>query len=319
LVLDFLERARQILILTHNNPDGDALGSARALALTLAASGRRADLALTGTWTQALSFLLADLSVIDFPDDFSAYDLVTLLDCHSLGRLEKIGLQTFSADSSLVVIDHHPLKEAEKTGAAWFLDPTASSTGEMVWRLLSAMNLNRPLAAEEALLLAMASDTGFFSQNNTTTTTFKAAADLVERGVSLEAVHRHLRGNWPLKYFKLMGRTLDSLKLYCGNRLAVMTVTPDDLRAVGAVMADTENLVEIGRGLAGVTLSVLVKDNGLGGIRVSLRSREPVNAANLAALFGGGGHRQASAYNDSQAATVEEAVDNLLARVDNFL
>ena len=317
--LDLLDQARRILVLTHHNPDGDALGSTRGLALTLAASGRRADLALTGSWTQSLSFLLADLPVIDFPDDFSAYDLVALLDCHCLSRVERAGLKALPPGLPMLVIDHHPLSAEEKAEAHWLHEPAASSTGELVWLLLSAWGQNPPREAAEALLLAIASDTGFFSQNNTTAGALRAAADLVERGGRLETVHRHLRADLTLKRLKLKGRALDSLKLHLGGRLAVMTVTPADFSAAGADMTDTEDLVELGRALAGVSLSALIKDDGRGLIRVSLRSREPVSASALAGLFGGGGHRAAAAYNDHLAATVEEAAANLLARAESFL
>ncbi|MDR2726002.1 MAG: DHH family phosphoesterase [Candidatus Adiutrix sp.] len=320
LVLDLLGRSGHILILTHNNPDGDALGSARAMALTLGAAGRRVDLALTGVWAQHLSFLLEDLSIIDFPEDFSGFDLIALLDCHSLSRLERAGLSTLtSACPPMVVIDHHPLDGEKKAEAGWLLEPTASSTGELVWRLLSALNLSPSPEALEALLLAIASDTGFFSQNNTTAAALRTAADLVDRGGSLETVHRHLLEDLPLRRLKLMGQALDSLSLHFDGRLAIMVVTPASLRAAGAVMADTEDLVELGRNLAGVTLSALVKDEGTRRVRVSLRSRNPVNASALAGLFGGGGHRLAAAYNDPQAVTAEEAVTNLLARVESFL
>jgi len=320
LALELIGRSGRVLILTHHNPDGDALGSARALALALGAAGRRVDLALTGTWAQNLSFLLADLSVIAFPDDFSAFDLIVLLDCHCLSRLERDGLTDLAAaDPPLLAIDHHPLAGDQKVGAGWLLESTASSTGELVWRLITALNLDPPPEAREALLLAMASDTGFFSQANTNAATLRAAADLVERGGSLETVCRRLREDLPLRRLKLMGLALDSLRLCCGGHLAVMVVTRADLGRVGAVMADTEDLVELGRSLAGVTLSALVKDDASGRFRVSLRSREPVNASALAGVFGGGGHRLAAAYNDPQAATAEEAVTNLLARAENFL
>ena len=320
LVLDLMGRAGHILILTHHNPDADALGAARALALTLGAAGRRADLALNGAWAQQLSFLLEGLSVIDFPDEFSAFDLIVLLDCHCLGRLERKDFTALPADGPpLVVIDHHPLMGEEKMEEGWFLEPTASSTGELVWHLLSALNLNPPPEAREATLLAIASDTGFFSQNNTTASALRVAADIVEQAGSMDTIQRHLRGSLPLRHLKLMGLALDSLSLHCDGRLAVMIVTPADLNSVGAAMADTEGFVELGRNLAGVTLSVLVKDDGSGCPRVGLRSREPVNASALAELFGGGGHLLAAAYKDPLAATVEEAVTNLLARVEDFL
>ncbi|MDR2935594.1 MAG: bifunctional oligoribonuclease/PAP phosphatase NrnA [Candidatus Adiutrix sp.] len=323
LILELVGRARHILILTHHNPDGDALGSARALALTLEAAGRSAVLALTGTLDQHLSFLLEGLSIVDFPNDFSAYDLVVLLDCHCLTRLERKELAVSLPDGSppLVVIDHHPPGDRGKAEAGFYIKPAASSTGELVWHLLSALNLSPPPEAREALLTAMASDTGFFSQSNTTAAALRAVADFVEMsgGHLVETVHRRLREDVPLKRLKLMGLALDSLRLHFDGRLALMAVTPDTLKAAGAVMADTEDFVELGRSLAGVTLSALIKDNGSGRLRVSLRSREPVSASALASLFGGGGHRLAAAYDDRLAATAEEAAANLLARAENFL
>ena len=321
LVLDLMGRSGHILILPHRNPDGDALGSARALALALGSAGRRVDLALLGEWDQNLSFLLADLSIVDFPDDFSAFDLIVLLDFNSLSRLERPGFEAFpAAGPPIVVIDHHPLRAGEKIKENWFLEPTASSAGELIWHLLSALDLKPSPEARDALLLAIASDTGFFSQNNTTAAALRAAADMVEMGAYLEMIRRRLYADLPLRRLKLMGLALDSLKLYCDGRVAVMALTPDTFKAAGATQADNEGIVELGRNLANVTLSALVtvKDWGVAP-RVSLRSQEPVDASALAQHFGGGGHRLAAAYNDSAAATVEEAVTNLLARVESFL
>ena len=319
-VIELVGRARRILLLTHHNPDGDALGSAFALARILGRDGRQVDLALTGFWSEHLSFLLDGLSLVEKPGVFSGYDLVVLLDCHTFGRLGEDG-STADDLPALVVIDHHPLTEGEKAGENWFIQPAASSTGELVWLFLKACRLQAPPEAAEALLLAIASDTGFFSQSNVTAGTLEAAAGLVEWGGCLERVHRRLKADLPLRRLKLMGSALDSLRLHCGGRLAIMAVTPDLLEKAGAVMADTEDLVEMGRSLAGVTLSALIKDEGrgVGRVRVSLRSREPVNASALAGFFGGGGHRLAAAYNDPEAATAEEAAANLLARAERCL
>jgi phosphoesterase RecJ-like protein len=221
----------------------------------------------------------------------------------------------------VVVIDHHLLTEGESAGEHWLLDAKASSTGELVWRVLGELGWTPPPAGLTALLLALASDTAFFSQANATPETLLAAADLVTAGGSLEEVNRRLRQGQPLRRLKLMGLALETLRIHFDGAMATMLVTPAMLKTTGAVMADTEDFVELGRSLAGVSLSALIKDAGRGPdtIRVSLRSQGRVDAQGRARLFGGGGHRQASAYTEPTAADAAEARANLLSRAEQFL
>ena len=322
-----LRASSRVLVLTHHNPDGDALGSAAGMALTLIETGREADLYLAGTWAEHLNFLLEGLSVKTSLDDPAGYDLVILLDCHSFDRLGPGGrtladrLAQVPEPAPLMVLDHHLLGPGEKIGANWMLDSGASSTGELVWGLIRDLGWVPPRAALQALLLAITSDTGFFSQSNSTAAALRAAADMTELGGSLEEVDRLVNKGLPLRRMKLMGLTLATLTLHFQGRLATLAVTPEMLAEAGAVMADTEDFVELGRSLAGVSLAALIKDSGRGPgeIRVSLRSREEVDASALARLFGGGGHRQASAYNDPRAESAAEALENLLARAEEFL
>ncbi|MDR2826663.1 MAG: bifunctional oligoribonuclease/PAP phosphatase NrnA [Candidatus Adiutrix intracellularis] len=321
--LELLNRSRKILILTHHNPDGDALGSSAALARTLIGQGRQADIALIGAWAERLNFLLTGLFLVELPDNLAVYDLLLLLDCHSFDRLGPAAkkLAVMKNRPPVLVVDHHPLDEAETFKAVWLHQTSASSTGELTWALIKAWGVIPPLLAVEALLVAITMDTGFFTQNNTTATSLRAVADLVDLGGSLDQVNRQLKNDLPLRRFKLMGLVLNTLTLYCGGRLAVMIVTPAFLEQTGAVITDTEELAEMGRQVVGVILSALVKDvgQGFGTIRVSLRSRESLDASALARVFGGGGHRQAAAYDDPHAGTAGVAVDNLLRWAEIFL
>lgn len=327
IIADLFRRAERVLILTHHNPDGDALGSAAGLALTLESQGRRADVYLAGTWSEHLEFLVEGLRRAPGLDDVDGYDLLVLLDCHDFDRVgpeaERLR-KTLAARRSplpIVVVDHHLLVAGEEAAETWLHNAAASSTGELVWTILRSLGWRPPAQGLQALLMGLGSDTGFFSQTNTTAEALRAAADLVDLGGDLEAIHRRIKNNWPLRRLKLMGLVLDSLAVHFGGRLATMLVTPAMLAETGAVMADTEDFVELGRGLAGVTLSAIVKDvgGGPGTVRVGLRSREDVNAQGLARLFGGGGHRQAAAYNDARALNADEARANLLARAADFL
>ncbi len=326
-ILDLFRRAERVLVFPHHNPDGDALGSAAGLVHALTAQGRTVGLHLRGSWADHLGFLLKGLPLIDAGAEFPDADLLVLLDCHSFDRLGPGGraaaahLAKLPSRPPLVVIDHHLLTEEEAPGEHWLMDSRASSTGELVWSFLRELGWTPPTEGLTALLMAMASDTGFFSQTNTTPEALRAAADLVAAGGSLEEVNRRLRQGQPFRRLKLMGLALDSLELHFGGALATMLITPDMLKRTGAVMADTEDFVELGRSLAGVRLAVLIKDAGQGPntIRVSLRGVGRVDAQGLARLFGGGGHRQASAYNDPAAGNAAEALANLLARAEKFV
>lgn len=325
--LELFRRSRRALILSHHNPDGDALGSSAGLALTMAGNGCRPALHLAGSWSEHLGFLVDGLEIDEKLENPAQYDLAVLLDCHSFDRLGPGGrtvaarLAKTPSPIPLAVVDHHLLLEDEEPKSAWVVRPEASSTGELVWEILKALGWTPPRPALQALLVAVATDTGFFSQTNTTPEAFRAAADLVALGGNMEEVSRRVRETRPLRALKLKGAVLESLEVGAGGKMALMRVTPDMLAKTGALMSDTENFVEMGRDLTGVTLAALIKDSGegRGSVRVSLRSREGVDAQGLAKLFGGGGHRQAAAYNDPEAADAAEAAANLTARAEAFL
>lgn len=326
-ILTLLEGAKKVLIFSHVNPDGDALGSSVGLAAAIAARGGQADLYLSGEWSSHLDFLLEGVSIKRDLNSLASYDLLVLLDCHSFARLGDAGkvvlkkLKELSNEPPLVVIDHHLEAKDEKAGGHWLHCSSASSAGELVWALLKKMNWSLPHNGVQALMMAVASDTGFFTQSNTTAGALQAASDLTALGGSIEELYRQVKKNWPVRRLRLMGLALNSLGLYFGNRLAIMVITPEMLRITGATMSDTDDFVEMGRNLDSVNLSALIKDvgNGPGTVKVSLRSRSAVDASSLAKLFGGGGHRQASAYNDPQAEDAESAMANLLAVAEQFL
>lgn len=318
-----LRQASRLLIIAHHNPDGDALGSAAGLALTLISQDRQVDLLLRGGWPDNLSFLLQGLQVRSDLEESPDYDLVVLLDCHAFDRLGP-GFEALAAKLSglpLLVVDHHLLAAGEEYRDSWIIRPDAAATGELVWNIIRELGWTPPRGAQQALLLAMSSDTGFFTQSNTTAGTLRAAADLLELGGDLSEINRIVRQDLPLRRLKLMGRALDTLTLHFQGRLSTMMVDQQMLEETGARLADTEDFVELGRSLAQVKLAAFFKAKGQepGSIRVSLRSRAPVDARALALSFGGGGHREAAAYNDPDASDIQTAMENFLARAESYL
>lgn len=318
-----LRQASRLLVIAHHNPDGDALGSAAGLALTLISQGRQVDLLLRGSWPDHLSFMLQCLRVRRDLEGSLDYDLVVLLDCHAFDRLGP-GFEELADKLSglpLLVVDHHLLADGEEFRDSWIIRPEAAATGELVWNLIRELGWTPPREAQQALLLALSSDTGFFTQSNTTAGTLRAAADLLELGGDLAEINRIVRQDLPLRRLKLMGLALETLTLHFQGRLSTMMVDQRMLQETGAHLADTEDFVELGRSLAQVELAAFfkAKGQGPGSIRVSLRSREPVDARALALSFGGGGHREAAAYNDPEASDIPTAMANFLARAESFL
>ena len=326
-LLELFRTKKRFLLITHHNPDGDALGSSAALALTLLQADKCVDVLLLGSWTERLDFVLEGLSVVSDPLTMQDHDVTVMLDCHNLDRLGDDwptvaeALKKLPSSPPMVVIDHHQVSSTENPTPLWFLETGASSTGELVWEVCSALNWKPPHEALQALLLAMASDTGFFSQANTSSSCLRVVAKLLDLGGKLNDINRKVRGELPLKKLKLLALGLDSLTTHFDGRVAVMIITPAMVEKAGALLSDTEDMVEWGRNIAGVTLSALIKDygKGPGTLRVSLRSHFPVEARSLALKFGGGGHLEASAYNDSTAKNVEEALANLLSQVEDIL
>ncbi len=325
--IDALEKATQVLILTHHNPDGDALGSAVALALTMEQRGKKIALHLAGSWPENLDFLLPGFTQNNDFANLESYDLILFLDCHSSSRLgEKSAealenaLASMANPPTIAVIDHHPLEDGEDLKDTWFLVPETSSTGELAWGAVKALNWQAPSEALDAFLLAMSTDTNFFTQTNTSGETLRVASDLVDRGASLSRVNRRLRLNQPFRRLKLMGLALGSLELHFEGLLATMLVTPEFLAQAGATMSDTEDFVDMARSLAGVQIAALIKDSGEGPgyIRVSLRGNE-LDVRPLAQHFGGGGHPKAAAYQDSNSTTCLEARARLLAHAESYL
>jgi phosphoesterase RecJ-like protein len=303
---EFLERlvsARRLIILGHHNPDGDALGASLALALALGEMGREVQVGTSGKIAPNIMFLLEGVPGLcrEFrvprdlrPED---WDLAVFMDCHGPERVwpDHAG-EGFGFLPPYLVIDHHVHTEPLSGCEGLFHDPEASSTGEMVARILKALRAPFPPQVLEAILAAIASDTGFFTQANTTASALRETADLVGLGGDLEGVNNKLNQSFSLARMRLLHLSLGSIELFRGGQVAAMFITSDMLERSGAALEDSEGFVDFPRAVKGVALAALFKEDGRGRVKVSLRSRYPVSARAVAASNGGGGHVLAAAY-----------------------
>ncbi len=297
-IVEAVREKGHILLATHFNPDGDALGSLLGLAEILEGMGKRVVRFLEEPVTHLYRFLpgcgqiQTDLDVVrafvrDAGDDF----LALCLDCgdaHRLGRHSE-ELVTFRP---LMVIDHHKGNNGFGDGA--WIEPHRSSTGEMVYDLAAALGAEVSERAAECLYAAINTDTGSFRYESTSSHTFAVAGALVECGVRPEVIAHQLYDNYTLGRLRLMQEVLGTLEMHERDRIAIIRVTQNMLERTFTTMDDTEYFINFPRAVATVRVAVFLKEIEPGRISVSLRAKGQVDVSMIAAQFGGGGHRNAS-------------------------
>jgi phosphoesterase RecJ-like protein len=287
-----LKEAYRVLITCHRNPDGDALGSELGLAEMAAQFGVQAVIVNRDRTPANLGNLPgADrIQVCDeLPEDFpTAYDLVITVECPGLDRTGYEGLTRVP----ILNIDHHPANPAY--GVVNFLDEASPAVGEMVWLMYVEAGLAPSADAATNLFVALSTDTGDFRYSNATGRAFRAAAEMVDAGARPTRVANWVHNHRSLASVRLLGEALQTLRIMCGGKLAVITADQGAFQRAGAGPEDTEEIVNIPRSIAGVEAVAYFKQWEDGTVRVSLRSRGEVNVRAVAESFGGGGHVNAA-------------------------
>ena len=312
----FLDRHARVLLTTHENPDGDGVGAAVALACHLKALGKDARIVVTPSLPENLRFLDSEGWIEAFEPDGIHRDLAAwpdawlLIDAsepHRMGALFA-AFETTRADRAC--LDHH-LKDAPKGFDAEFTDSSASASAELVYDLVRPrLDGDLPPLMAQALYAGLVSDTGNFRHSNSTPKVHQAAADLIAQGIHPARTFNALYQTATPAKLRLFGRAMGGLQLRDGGRFAYVAVTKQDLDACGATHEDMDELVEEPRKLKGVEVAALFSEAADGRAKVSLRSRERVDVNAVCRKFGGGGHRLAS------GAKLDLPLDVFIAQVE---
>ncbi len=304
-----LRCARRAMVTSHASPDGDALGSELALVDLADALGVAALIVNRDPAPPSL----ADLPGIErvtvsaqLPVDFPAgFDLVVTLECPGLDRPGLEGLDRLP----ILNIDHHRANECY--GEVDYLDEEAPAVGEMVWRMFAAAGVTPEVTTATNTFVALSTDTGDFRYSNATPRAFRAAAEMVAAGAQPDRVAEWIHHRRSPASVRLLGEALATLELRCGGRLASLQLTPEAFRRAQATPAETEELINLPRAIAGVQAVALFKQWEPGVVRVSLRSKGEVDVRRVAASFGGGGHRNAAGC--TLSGDLPEAAEPVLA------
>lgn len=304
-----LRGAGRVLILSHQYPDGDTLGSAAALCRGLRWLGRRAAVRCSDEIGPKYAFLFRGL-----PDDEFEPDLCCAVDIADRGLIGEPLLSKWG-DRVGLCVDHHPSNT--RYAARTLLDPKAAATCEVVFDLLKALSVPLSPDIAAALYTGITTDTGCFKYTNVTPRTYRIAADLVETGIDAPGINREMFDTKSRARLEMERRVLDSITFDCGGEVAMILITLAMIRESGAKEDDLDGLATIPRGIEGVRVGVTLREKQDGGWKVSLRAREPANASEICARFGGGGHRGAAGC--TLNLPLEQAQEQMLRAVREHL
>jgi phosphoesterase RecJ-like protein len=299
-IVEAVRSKGHVLLATHFNPDGDALGSLLGLAEVLEGMGKRVLRYLEEPVSHLYRFLpgcgqiQTDMAKVREFIAQAGNDLLTVcLDCGEEKRLGRYH-QELSGFHPLLVIDHHRGNSGFGDGA--WIEPHRSSTGEMVYDLAVALGAEVSTRAAECLYAAINTDTGSFRYESTSSHTFAVAGELVRRGVRPETVATNLYDNYTLGRLRLMQEVLATLEMYERDRIAIIRVTQKMLERTFTTMLDTEYFINLPRAVSSVRVAVFLKEIEPNHVSVSLRAKGQCDVSLVAGQFGGGGHRNASGF-----------------------
>jgi bifunctional oligoribonuclease and PAP phosphatase NrnA len=320
LVIEELRQADKLLLTTHENPDGDALGSLLATHQLLSWLGK-----------DSVMFMAADEFPLPHeyrhmnfngvlnapPDDFSERTIV-FLDCGNIDRMPVDFLQ--QADLHILNIDHH--HDNTRFGTVNLVVPDASCTAEIVFRIAKQLEVEITPETADALYVALVTDTGRFMYENTTAEAHRMAAELIELGVDVHDVYRRLYEDLPFSRLQLLGRALERVSRYDGGVLTATYLTRADYEETGSLETDSEGIVDHIRSVEGTKVAALIREllsDGRVGVRkVSLRATDgSVDVSRIARSHGGGGHRQAAGF--STELPLEQLLERLRVEVGEQL
>ncbi|HHX13891.1 MAG TPA: bifunctional oligoribonuclease/PAP phosphatase NrnA [Clostridiales bacterium] len=293
-IAEVLRSAASVLIFPHIRMDGDSLGSAVALARALRAAGKQAWILVAEDIPNNLHFMEGGLSTRD-SKVIEQPDVCIAVDCSDAERIED-RKEAFARGKTTVVIDHHVTFDA--FAEINLSDGQAAATGELVFELLKHMAapIDRPIA--EALYAAIVTDTGNFQYSNTSAKTHRITAELYASGIDHTAVVVEIYQNVRPQKILLLGAALNDIQMVADGKIALVQVTKEMFRQTGALISESEGIVEMLRSMRGVEVAAVLKEDN-DKVRVGLRSKAAVDVAEIAALFGGGGHQGAAGFSSS--------------------
>ena len=286
-ILEEIKKAETIVIMAHETPDGDAIGSCLAMKVALKQLGKNADVIIREV--PKIFDFLPGREEIKTDSNVENYDLAISLDCADFKRL--VGNEYFEKAKQTIVIDHH--SSNKMYGEINFVNPVAPACCQILIGMFQYFDINIDKELGTCILTGIITDTGGFKYAGVTAETFEFVAFLLNRGINVSKIYRRVLQMKTKPNFELHRIANNRLEFLEDGKIAYTYITMEDEQSVGAETGDHEGIVENGRDVEGVEVSIFVRETDEG-LKVSLRSNEYVNVADVALMFGGGGHQRAA-------------------------
>lgn len=287
-ILQEIDKANSIVVLTHENPDGDAIGTGLALYNALKLYGKNPDIIIP-EYPRIFEFL-PGISEIKEESDIERYDLAIAVDCATIKMLN--GFTKYFENAKVkIAIDHHGTNTM--FGDINFVNPDAPACAQIMLGILGHFGIEINKEIGTCILTGIITDTGGFRYSGVTAETFEFVAYLLNKGVNVSKVYKQVLQTKTKASFELHRLAEDRLEFLEDGKVAYTYITQEDEEKVDAQNGDHEGIVEVGRDIEGVEVSIFVRQTEKG-CKISLRSNDYVNVSDVCLILGGGGHPRAA-------------------------
>lgn len=306
-IVEQIKNNHRFLVVAHENPDGDAIGSTLALTLALRAMGKEVIAYNADSVPDAMTFLPGSELVCQRLGDDVNFDVAFVLDA---GELERTGLNVHQLCHTIVNIDHHP---HSTFGDFCYLDTAASATAVLIYRLLKACHFKINLNIAQSLYLGILSDTGSFRYSSANEEAFVVSGELIGFGVDPWQIASNLYESYAPERMRLLALVLPTLEISTCGRYASVAMTKEILAQAGAKEEHADGFVNYPRAIRGVEVALFFNQMTEDHYKVSFRSRGTIDVGSLARYLGGGGHHNAA------GAKIKGSLENVRAIVSKNL
>lgn len=309
-----LREKASFLLVTHKDPDADGIGSMLALGKALINAKKAVVLLTEKPVHPPFSLLKGSDGIVHEIDTKKNFDAVVVLDC---GDKDRIGGPNgcLEGRGPLINIDHHEVHDL--FGDLNLVDPKSSSTGELVYLVIKKAGLPIDSDVAENIFAAIQADTGSFRYDNTTSESFKIAAEMMEAGADPRQISSKMMDENSLSRMRLLEMALGVAEFFHEGKIGMVTLTSEMFERAQARREDSGKFVEYLRSVSGVELAVLICETGDSSYKFSMRSNDNVNVAQLASMYGGGGHAKAAGFESH--GSIETLKEDFLKKAGRLL
>lgn len=311
-ILEEINKADDIVILTHENPDGDAIGSSLAFYGALKELGKKVDVIIPEC-PEIFSFLPWREDIKKEGKE-EQYSLAIALDCSDIKRLNGFA-RYFERAKVKIVIDHHGSNTM--FGDYNFVNPDSPACCQILVTVLEYLGIDINKGIGSCIAAGIITDTGGFKYSTVKAETFEFIAGLLNKGVNVASIYRRVLQMISKKQFEIRKIALNRLEFIENGKIAITYITKQEQEELQLELGDHEGIVEFGRDVEGVEVSIFLREEADGSYKISLRSNEYVNVSDISLMFGGGGHPKAAGCTINLP--LEQAKEKIISQTKIYL